>query len=178
MSGLTARKPAPGEPVVMSQHTNERLEFEEFYSELRMNPETERMVCTGPLAYVGEAEVCRDIEQFRTALEQGSGPRSQEQFMCVLAPGWIEHSLWNEFYPNDEAFLFAIADAMKSEYRAIVEAGFILQLDDPGLPDTYDMIVPLCRDPCRRTEPCTGWITRGPGPLSHLLGQLARPPHA
>jgi 5-methyltetrahydropteroyltriglutamate--homocysteine methyltransferase len=107
-----------------------------------MNPETERMVCTGPLAYVGEAEVCRDIEQFRTALEQGSGPRSQEQFMCVLAPGWIEHSLWNEFYPNDEAFLFAIADAMKSEYRAIVEAGFILQLDDPGLPDTYDMIVP------------------------------------
>jgi 5-methyltetrahydropteroyltriglutamate--homocysteine methyltransferase len=142
LSGLTARKPAPGEPVVMSQHTNERLEFQEFYSELRMNPETERMVCTGPLAYIGEAEVCRDIEQFRTALDQGGGARSQEQFMCVLAPGWIEHSLWNDYYPDDEAFLFAIAEAMKSEYRAIVEAGFILQLDDPGLPDTYDMIVP------------------------------------
>jgi 5-methyltetrahydropteroyltriglutamate--homocysteine methyltransferase len=139
LAGLTTRQPAPGEPVVMSQRTNERLEFSEFYADLRLNPETERMVCTGPLSYIGEAEVRRDIDLFRSALD---GLSSEEQFMCVLAPGWIEHSLWNEFYPTDEAFLFAIADAMQSEYRAIVDAGFILQLDDPGLPDTYDMIVP------------------------------------
>jgi 5-methyltetrahydropteroyltriglutamate--homocysteine methyltransferase len=62
--------------------------------------------------------------------------------MCVLAPGWIEHSLYNEYYKTDQEFLFAIAGAMKHEYKAIVDAGFILQLDDPGLPDTYDMIVP------------------------------------
>jgi 5-methyltetrahydropteroyltriglutamate--homocysteine methyltransferase len=139
LAGLTTRQPAPGEPVVMSQRTNERLEFSEFYADLRLNPETERMVCTAPLSYIGEAEVRRDIDLFRSALD---GFSSEEQFMCVLAPGWIEHSLWNEFYPTDEAFLFAIADAMQSEYRAIVDAGFILQLDDPGLPDTYDMIVP------------------------------------
>jgi 5-methyltetrahydropteroyltriglutamate--homocysteine methyltransferase len=142
LNGLTGKKPAPGEPLVMSQRTNERLEFQQFYDDLRLIRdigETERMVCTGPLSYKGQAEVSRDIQLFKTALGDVS---SAEQFMCVLAPGWIEHSLWNEYYPNDEAFLFGIAEAMKPEYKAIVDAGFILQLDDPGLPDTFDMIVP------------------------------------
>jgi 5-methyltetrahydropteroyltriglutamate--homocysteine methyltransferase len=62
--------------------------------------------------------------------------------MCVLAPGWLEHFFYNEHYKTDEEYLFALADAMKHEYKAVVDAGFILQLDDPGLPDTYDMIVP------------------------------------
>jgi len=142
LTGLTGKKPAPGEPVAMSQRTNERLEFQQFYddpSQIRGTGELERMVCTGPLSYTGQAEVSRDIQLFKTAL---AGVDSAEQFMCVLAPGWIEHSLWNEYYPNDEAFLFGIAEAMKPEYKAIVDAGFILQLDDPGLPDTFDMIVP------------------------------------
>jgi 5-methyltetrahydropteroyltriglutamate--homocysteine methyltransferase len=142
MGGLDSRKPAPGQPILMSQHTNERLEFKQFYADtglLRDVGEAERMVCSGPLTYTGWSEVNRDISLFTSAL---AGTDSLEQFMCVLAPGWIEHSLWNEYYPDDEAFLFAIADAMKSEYKAIVDAGFILQLDDPGLPDTYDMIVP------------------------------------
>src|SRR5438477_1939870 len=142
LSGLASRKPQPGEPLVMSQRTNERLAFKEFYDDLQLLRdvgESERMVCTGPLSYIGRAEVQRDIQQFQAALQ---GTESTEQFMCVLAPGWIEHSLWNEYYATDEEFLFAIAEAMRPEYRAIVEAGFILQLDDPGLPDTYDMIVP------------------------------------
>jgi 5-methyltetrahydropteroyltriglutamate--homocysteine methyltransferase len=142
MSGISTRKPAPGEPILMSQRTNERLEFKEFYEDLQLLRDaggTERMVCNAPLRYIGEAEVQRDIAVFKAALQ---GTTSSEQFMCVLAPGWIEHSLWNEYYANDEEFLFAIADAMKHEYRAIVDAGFILQLDDPGLPDTFDMIVP------------------------------------
>ncbi|MBV8083623.1 MAG: epoxyalkane--coenzyme M transferase, partial [Chloroflexi bacterium] len=100
---------------------------------------TERMCASGPLSYAGQAEVQHDIRLFRDALK---GVQSEEQFMCVLAPGWIEHSLWNEHYKSDEEFLFGIAEAMAPEYKAIVDAGFILQLDDPGLPDTYDMIVP------------------------------------
>jgi 5-methyltetrahydropteroyltriglutamate--homocysteine methyltransferase len=142
MAGLSTRKPAPGEPILMSQHTNERVKFQEFYDDLQLLRdvgEAERMVCTTPLSYIGEAEVQRDINVFRTALQ---GTDSMEQFMCVLAPGWIEHSLWNEYYKSDEEFLFGIAEAMRPEYRAIVDAGFVLQLDDPGLPDTYDMIVP------------------------------------
>ena len=139
LSGLSTHAVPQGEPLVMSQRTNERLEFDEFYDDLQMPREAERMVASAPLSYIGQAEVQRDISVFKSALE---GTHSAEQFMCVLAPGWIEHSLWNEYYPNDEAFLFAIADAMKHEYKAIVDAGFVLQLDDPGLPDTYDMIVP------------------------------------
>src|SRR5437016_657588 len=62
--------------------------------------------------------------------------------MCVLAPGWLEHFFYNEYYRTDEEYLFALADAIKHEYKAIVDGGFILQIDDPALPDTYDMIVP------------------------------------
>ena len=62
--------------------------------------------------------------------------------MCVLAPGWLEHFFLNEYYATDEEYIFALAEAMKHEYKAIVDAGFILQIDDPALPDTYDMIVP------------------------------------
>ncbi|HUZ78240.1 MAG TPA: cobalamin-independent methionine synthase II family protein [Chloroflexota bacterium] len=140
MSGLATRKLRPGEPPIMSSQTNERIEFAEFYAELRFGGgESERMICNGPITYTGQAEVRSDIELFKRSLE---GVQAEEQFMCVLAPGWIEHSLYNEYYKSDEEFLFAIADAMHEEYQAIVDAGFILQLDDPGLPDTYDMIVP------------------------------------
>jgi 5-methyltetrahydropteroyltriglutamate--homocysteine methyltransferase len=62
--------------------------------------------------------------------------------MCALAPGWLEHFFHNEYYRNDEEYVFALADAFRHEYKAIVDGGFILQIDDPALPDTYDMIVP------------------------------------
>ena len=99
------------------------------------------MICNGPITYIGQAEVAKDIELFKSALAE-SGVTPEETFMCVLAPGWLEHFFYNEYYKDDEAYLFAIADAMHEEYKAIVDAGFILQLDDPGLPDTWDMIVP------------------------------------
>ncbi|HEU0168497.1 MAG TPA: cobalamin-independent methionine synthase II family protein, partial [Chloroflexota bacterium] len=140
MANITHRPARPDEPPIMSSQTNERLEFKEFYDELRFAAgNTERMVASGPLSYIGQDEVKKDIQLFKDALK---GVQSTEQFMCVLAPGWIEHSLWNEHYKTDEEFLFGIAEAMAPEYKAIVDAGFVLQLDDPGLPDTYDMIVP------------------------------------
>jgi 5-methyltetrahydropteroyltriglutamate--homocysteine methyltransferase len=140
MSGVTRKKPE-GEPSMMSQRTNERLEFAEFYESLgtfrAMAPE--RLCATGPLKFTGQADIQSDTELFKEALQ---GVKTEEQFMCALAPGWIEHALWNEYYTSEEEFLFGIAEAMHDEYKAIVDAGFILQLDDPGLPDTYDMIVP------------------------------------
>ena len=59
--------------------------------------------------------------------------------MPAIAPGTLEHWMKNEYYPTDEAYLFAIADAMHEEYKAIVEAGFILQIDDPDLADAWQM---------------------------------------
>jgi 5-methyltetrahydropteroyltriglutamate--homocysteine methyltransferase len=141
LSGLMARAVRPGEPGWMSLNTGERLEFAEFYKELNWVAPSERVVCTGPIGYIGQEEVRKDVELFAACLTEAN-VKSEETFMCVLAPGWLEHFFFNEYYASDEAYLFALADAMKHEYRAIVDAGFILQIDDPALPDTYDMIVP------------------------------------
>src|SRR5213083_2173113 len=127
----------------MALETNERREFAEFYKELQFLPApSERAICTGPNTYIGQEEIKRDLELFKSSLAQ-TNAKVEEAFMCVLAPGWLEHFFYNEYYRTDEEYLFALADAIKHEYEAIVEAGLILQIDDPALPDTYDMIVPL-----------------------------------
>jgi 5-methyltetrahydropteroyltriglutamate--homocysteine methyltransferase len=143
LSGLATRKREPGETGWMGANTGERVEFAEFYKDLNFEQflPPERTICNGPIAYIGQQEVANDIALFKRALAE-AGARAEETFLCVLAPGWLEHFFHNEYYSNHEQYLFALADAMKHEYKAIVDAGFILQLDDPALPDTYDMIVP------------------------------------
>jgi 5-methyltetrahydropteroyltriglutamate--homocysteine methyltransferase len=141
LSGLEPRSVKPGEPAWMSLNTGERIEFAEFYKDLNWPIPTERVICTGPIAYTGQEHVKRDVELFRGALETAN-VTIEEPFMCVLAPGWLEHFFYNEYYRSDEEYLFALADAIKHEYKAIVDAGLVLQIDDPALPDTYDMIVP------------------------------------
>jgi len=146
MGGLSVRKTEPGEVFMMSQNTGDRVEFKEFYEDLGMNLAppaggAEKTVVSGPLTYIGQDLVKSDIDMFQKTLKELGG-QPEETFMCVLAPGWLEHSIWNDYYKTDEEYLFGLADAIAPEYKAIVDAGFILQLDDPGLPDTYDMIVP------------------------------------
>ncbi len=139
LTGLKVRPVAEGEPPGMWERTGERMEFAEFYEYLGFRTSRQRMFFDGPITFIGQDEVQSDIEMMKAAM---AGTKAEEAFMCVLAPGWLEHWMYNEYYKSDEEYLFAIADAMKDEYKAIVDAGFILQLDDPGLPDTYDMIVP------------------------------------
>jgi 5-methyltetrahydropteroyltriglutamate--homocysteine methyltransferase len=146
MTGLSSRPVKEGESAMMSGHTGERIEFAEFYESLNFGGvrgfgPRERTVVSGPLKYIGHNEVKRDVELFKETMAQ-SGVKPEETFMCVLAPGWLEHFFYNEYYKTDEEYLFALAEAIGEEYKAVVDAGFVLQLDDPGLPDTYDMIVP------------------------------------
>jgi 5-methyltetrahydropteroyltriglutamate--homocysteine methyltransferase len=141
LTGLTARNVSPGEPAFMSLRTGERNEFADFYKDLNWVTAPERVICSGPITYIGQEIVRREIESFKSALAEAN-VRTEEAFMCVLAPGWLEHFFYNEYYADDEQYLFALADAMKHEYKAIVDAGLILQIDDPALPDTFDMIVP------------------------------------
>jgi 5-methyltetrahydropteroyltriglutamate--homocysteine methyltransferase len=143
LSGLGTRKVNPGETGWMGANTGERVEFAEFYKDLNFEQflPPERTICNGPITYIGQQEVANDVALFKRSLAE-AGARAEETFLCVLAPGWLEHFFHNEYYSNDEQYIFALADAMKHEYKAIVDAGFILQLDDPALPDTYDMIVP------------------------------------
>ena len=89
------------------------------------------------LRYVGHAELQRDIANFRMALNAVSVP---EAFLPANTPGTIEHWLGNEHYTSDEEFVFAIAEAMREEYKAIVDAGFLLQIDDPDLPDGWNCL--------------------------------------
>jgi 5-methyltetrahydropteroyltriglutamate--homocysteine methyltransferase len=92
--------------------------------------------CVEPLKYAGHAEVNSDIANLKAALE---GKDIAEAFLPAIAPGTMEHWMKNEYYPSAEAYLFAIAEAMSEEYKAIVDAGFILQIDDPDLADAWQM---------------------------------------
>jgi 5-methyltetrahydropteroyltriglutamate--homocysteine methyltransferase len=95
-----------------------------------------QVFCTGPLTYIGHAAVRADIEHFKAAL---AGVQVAEAFLPAIAPGTIEHWMRNRYYPSDEAYLYAIAEAMREEYQAIVAAGFLLQIDDPDLPDAWQI---------------------------------------
>jgi 5-methyltetrahydropteroyltriglutamate--homocysteine methyltransferase len=88
--------------------------------------------CTGPIAYIDPAAPKLDIDRLTTALAAaGRGPESA--FMTAASPGLIAMSHANRYYPSHEAYVMALAEAMRTEYRAIVDAGFILQLDAPDL---------------------------------------------
>ena len=89
--------------------------------------------CSGPISYIGQEEIKQDLELFEATLAEAD-VKVEEPFMCVLAPGWLEHFFYNEYYAKEEEYIFALADAIKYEYKAIVDAGFILQVDDPALP--------------------------------------------
>jgi len=95
-------------------------------------------VCTGPLTYTGQEAIRADIAHFKTAL-QAAG--IDEGFMTSIAPGSASR-IGNEHYQTEEEFLYACADAMREEYRAIIDAGLVLQLDDPAVAENWDMINP------------------------------------
>lgn len=95
-----------------------------------------QFVCVEPLVYVGQVPLERDLANFRAALASVTGI---EPFLPAVAPGTIEHWLLNEHYADDESFVYAIADAMHEEYKAITDAGFLLQIDDPDLADAWQL---------------------------------------
>ncbi|MBI4496443.1 MAG: cobalamin-independent methionine synthase II family protein [Chloroflexi bacterium] len=144
ISGIEHRSLAPGEgPPPQLIYGRDLLEFPEYFdrgpsfgagnagSAAQM-----RAFCVGPITYSGHTAIQEDIEHFKAALQ---GVPVEDAFLPANSPGTIEHWLRNEYYPNDEAFLYAIADAMHEEYKAIVDAGFILQIDDPDLADAWQI---------------------------------------
>jgi 5-methyltetrahydropteroyltriglutamate--homocysteine methyltransferase len=94
-------------------------------------------VCVEKLEYVGQAGVEGDIKNFKAALK---GVDVAEAFLPANTPGTIEHWMRNDYYKNDEEFVYAIADVMREEYEAIVNAGLLLQLDNPDLPDGWNCL--------------------------------------
>jgi 5-methyltetrahydropteroyltriglutamate--homocysteine methyltransferase len=115
--------------------------FREYYEEYlprAMPPAAPPSVCQGPIAYQGGALLQRELSTFKAALE---GINVGEAFVPAIAPAMVGRGQ-NQYYATEEDYVFAIAEALKTEYRAIVDAGFILQIDDPGLGETWDMMMP------------------------------------
>ena len=120
----------------------DRQRFAEFYAELDAREAvatTTDSVCVGPIAYTGQAALARDIDNFKAAL---NGVKVEEAFLPVAAPASVIPDRKNEYYKSDEDCLVAIGEAMRTEYKMIVEAGFLLQLDDARAAVTFDRMVP------------------------------------
>ncbi|HLH88101.1 MAG TPA: cobalamin-independent methionine synthase II family protein [Xanthobacteraceae bacterium] len=104
-------------------------------------------VCTGPIAYVGQEELATDIENFKNALK---GVTAEEAFMTAISPSNLELYYENRYYAAQEEYLAALAEAMRVEYKAIVDAGFLLQIDDPRMATHYNRAVDASIEDCRK----------------------------
>jgi 5-methyltetrahydropteroyltriglutamate--homocysteine methyltransferase len=163
LSGFERRPRDPHESPLLNWGRDRRLfrEFYEAYDQATGSASGAPVVCTGPIAYQGQAAVQRDIDTFKAAL---AGEHVEEAFIPAVAPGTIELQRRNEYYPTDEAYLFAIAEAMREEYRAIVNAGFLLQIDDPRVVTQYGM-----PDPAPSTADYRNFAERRVEALNHAL---------
>jgi len=120
----------------------DREHFAEFYAELDAREgiaTTVEAVCVGPISYTGQAQLERDIDNFKAALKDLD---VEEAFLPVAAPASVIPDRKNEYYKSDEELIHSIGAAMRTEYRMIIEAGFLLQLDDARAAVTYDRMVP------------------------------------
>ena len=124
------------------QRGADRSHFPEFYAELDAHDgvvTSVDAVCVGPIKYTGQAELQRDIDNFKVALKSVN---VAEAFLPVAAPASVIPDRKNEFYKSEEELQTAIAQAMRTEYKMIIDAGFLLQLDDARNAVTYDRMVP------------------------------------
>ena len=129
VTGFELRPAPPGTPVY-NRFGRERDEFADFYSAHTVGEWSPTViVCNGPIGY-DKTQILRDIDNFKNALRNVT---VEEAFMPVVAPASFVREAKNEHYPSEEAYVYAIADALKQEYQAIVDAGFLLQVDDAVL---------------------------------------------
>jgi 5-methyltetrahydropteroyltriglutamate--homocysteine methyltransferase len=137
-SGIESR-PAGRKQTYFAGKDRER--FAEFYAEYDKDIPRARLewAVTGPLSYRGAEPMARDIQNLKTALARVAG---RQGFLPVVAPASLSPELINTFYPSDEAFVFAIAEALREEYKLITDAGFVVQVDDAWLPAMYERMVP------------------------------------
>lgn len=161
------QRPAPPRagPWVGSREIADFPEYYKWYERWRGESvgSTSGLFCTGPVTYKGHDALKRDIENFKAAL---NGVKVEEAFMPSTSPGNIEAQRKNEYYPNDEAYIYAIADAMREEYNAIVAAGFLLQVDDPRLVSYYNA------NPRASIEQSRQWAELRVAALNHALRDI------
>ncbi len=151
-------------------NSRETLAFPQYYDWASKLPGaaggfgTLRWECTGPISYTGIEQFNREAARFRAALEQTP---VQEAFIPSISPSNVAGWESNKYYKTEEEFVFAIAEAMRVEYQAIIDSGFLLQIDDPSLVTRY-----LLR-PEASVEDCRRWANQRVDALNHALRGLA-----
>jgi 5-methyltetrahydropteroyltriglutamate--homocysteine methyltransferase len=152
--GITTRDLRSGERGSGREGIRERDEFQKLYEDMdragtlfcvpgenpKYFPAKKRMVATGPIKGKTTPAVLDEIRVFKQAIENTA--YRDEAFICAPGPGFLSNFVFDEYYRNEEEFLHALGQALRDEYRAVVDAGFILQIDDPGLVTAWDMIKP------------------------------------
>jgi 5-methyltetrahydropteroyltriglutamate--homocysteine methyltransferase len=151
LTGLEARSNPRSEGTWA--RSREHLAFPEYYAWAAQMPgaaggaSRTQWVCTGPIAYKGQEALKRDIDNLTAALAQ---VRHEEAFMPAVSPAQLAGWNKNEYYKTEEEFQIAIANALREEYKAIVDAGLVLQIDDPQLASHYtthpELDIVQCRD--------------------------------
>jgi len=140
---MMPRRSSPGAIVLTTfADRRDRSRFAEAYADpesgITTGPRPPAPVCVGPITYTGHDAVQADIANFKAAM-QGAGVA--QGFMSAVAPGSASR-IGNTYYKTDEELLYACADAMREEYKAIVDAGLNLQIDDPAIAENWDMVNP------------------------------------
>jgi 5-methyltetrahydropteroyltriglutamate--homocysteine methyltransferase len=152
IGGLESRTFAPGEGTPPhSISARDEIRFGAYFESGRGNTigNSSRMqaFCVEPLRYVGHDALREDIENLKAATD---GVDVAGVYMNANTPGTIEHWLFNEHYKDEEEFVYAIGEVMREEYLAIHKAGFLLQIDDPDLPDAWQMYPSMTVEEYRR----------------------------
>jgi 5-methyltetrahydropteroyltriglutamate--homocysteine methyltransferase len=157
-SGFERKPAAPGKEARPRAAGREYLAFPDYYawSERIAEPFGGRSggrghggvdTCTGPVSYRGHEAVQADIDNLKAAVK---GQNHEEVFMPAIASSYVASTFSNEYYRTHEEYEQAVSDAIRQEYKAIVDAGFILQIDDPRLISYYMMNPDLSVEDCRK----------------------------
>ena len=156
-SGISTRPLKPGEaPSRPAQQRERRMPefkaFWEIHDRVGNTPmpgvevvgpglERQRSAITAPLTPKPPDAIKHEIEVVKAGIA-AAGASVDECFFPVLGPGWLGHFVWNDHYKTDEEYVYALAAFFKNDYKAVVDAGFILQIDDPSLCSRWGMIDP------------------------------------
>jgi 5-methyltetrahydropteroyltriglutamate--homocysteine methyltransferase len=167
LAGFAVDRGRSGSPFAGSREFRAFPEFYEWFGRALPSPAASlpHMVCTGPISYKGQAQVQADIDSLKAALE---GTSVEEAFLPAISPAGIEEWQANRYYRTDEEYLFAIADAMREEYKAIVDSGFLLQIDDPRIATYYAL------SPDKSIKEIRKWAAQRIEALNHALRGIPR----
>jgi 5-methyltetrahydropteroyltriglutamate--homocysteine methyltransferase len=143
--------------------TREILAFPDFYHGSHSGSARPRLACVGPVAYVGEAQLAADLDNLKAAL---AGREPVDVFVPAASPSSAAGLMENRYYKNEDELIFAVAEALRTEYEAIVAAGFQLQIDDPRL------VMHYMQHPEASIAECRRWAEARVEALNHALRNI------